>query len=288
MSALPLPPVPASLKPIAHLLKLAQEHETRDPVVTYWARLAALQSGMKMDKASKEALALLLPLMDWLEKEKKVLKENEAVSNEVVASAHVENYAMKLFAWADKQDRAAVFNKNVVKIFYTSGQLFEVMSVFGELSPENAHAKKYAKWKAAYINNCLKNGETPVPGPAGGDEEEEGEEGGAAGGAGGWAAPQIPDAASVPTPDAVPPPPAAAAAAMPTPAAAVPTPTPSAVPMPSAAAAATGGSSLTAEQISRTQKLCKFTVSALDYNDKATAITNLEKALRLLQTGSEN
>lgn len=32
--------------------------------------------------------------------------------------------------------------------------------------------KKYAKWKAAYIHKCLKTGETPVPGPIGGDEED--------------------------------------------------------------------------------------------------------------------
>lgn len=34
--------------------------------------------------------------------------------------------------------------------------------------------QKYSKWKAAYIHKCLKNGETPIPGPAGGDGEEEG------------------------------------------------------------------------------------------------------------------
>ena len=44
----------------------------------------------------------------------------------MVANAHLENYAMKLFLWADKEDRAANFNKNVVKAFYTSGILFEV------------------------------------------------------------------------------------------------------------------------------------------------------------------
>ena len=60
------------MKPIAHLLKTASEHETRDPVVTYWARLAALQNGLKIDKKSKESTAVLIPLMDWLEKEKKV------------------------------------------------------------------------------------------------------------------------------------------------------------------------------------------------------------------------
>lgn len=43
------------------------------------------------------------------------------------------------------------------------------------------HHCKYAKWKAAYIHKCLKTGETPVPGPAGGDDESFGEaEGGVA------------------------------------------------------------------------------------------------------------
>ena len=54
---------------------------------------------------------------------------NEAVSSEIVASAHIENYAMKLFEWADKEDRAARFGKNVVKSFYTAGNLFDIMQV---------------------------------------------------------------------------------------------------------------------------------------------------------------
>ena len=67
-----LPPLPNNYKPVGHLLKTAHEHETRDAVVTYWARLAALQNAMVIDKKSKEAKAVLIPLMDWLEKEKKV------------------------------------------------------------------------------------------------------------------------------------------------------------------------------------------------------------------------
>ena len=42
--SIPLPTaLPPSLRPIAHSLKTATEYETRDPVVTYWCRLAALQ-----------------------------------------------------------------------------------------------------------------------------------------------------------------------------------------------------------------------------------------------------
>ena len=99
-------------------------------------------------------------------------------SLQIVASAHVENYAMRLFVTADKQDRAANFGKNVVKCFYSAGVLFDVMETFGELSPESAHYRKYAKMKAAYIHNCLKNGETPVAGPLveEGEQEEQEEE----------------------------------------------------------------------------------------------------------------
>ena len=57
--SLQLPAVPPSLKPVQHLLKVgcvvhcetvlywavqvAGEHQTRDPVITYWARVTALQ-----------------------------------------------------------------------------------------------------------------------------------------------------------------------------------------------------------------------------------------------------
>ena len=104
---------------------------------------------------------------------------------------------MKLFEWADKEDRASKFGKNVVKAFYTAGNLFDIMQVFGELTPEVVHARKYCKWKAAYIHNCLKKGEIPIPGPVGGDEENKNEESGDAevegASGGGWAQPpQVP------------------------------------------------------------------------------------------------
>jgi len=37
--------------------------------------------------------------------------------------------------------------------------------------------RKYAKWKAAYINNCLKNGEIPQAGPLGEEEDTNDQEG---------------------------------------------------------------------------------------------------------------
>ena len=44
---------------------------------------------------------------------------------------------------------------------------------------------------------------------------------------------------------------------------------------------------LSPEQITRAQKLCKFAISALDYQDSASAVENLTKALNLVRTGQE-
>ena len=47
----------------------------------------------------------------------------------------------------------------------------EVMLLF--INVQIIGQRKYSKWKAAYINNCLKKGETPIPGPIGEDANNE-------------------------------------------------------------------------------------------------------------------
>ncbi|XP_046475773.1 vacuolar protein sorting-associated protein VTA1 homolog isoform X1 [Neodiprion pinetum] len=172
MPTLNLPECPTPLKSIQHFLKAATEHDQRDPVISYWCRLHALQTGLKLSTKTSEETGFLLKLMDWLEQTKKTQHENEAITNEVAAQAHLENYAHKLFMYADSNDRASNFGKNVIKAFYSSGVIYDVLTTFGELSEEAAQNRKYAKWRAAYIHNCLKNGETPVPGPMKGEGEE--------------------------------------------------------------------------------------------------------------------
>ncbi|XP_046688818.1 vacuolar protein sorting-associated protein VTA1 homolog [Homalodisca vitripennis] len=340
-----LPPCPASLRPIQHYLKTASEHDGRDSVISYWCRVYALQCALKIDKKSDEARLMLVALMDWLEKEKKKLSDNEAITNDIAAQAHIENYALKLFLWADGQDRAGQFNKNVVKAFYTAGFLMDVLSTFGEQTDEIQQNCKYAKWKAAYIHNCLRNGEIPVPGPVGGDE------GGVAPGSSASqpnigfedyhhsgptpsdsshsdpssnfqfpTPPSVPSSANFPTPPGAPSsvnfptPPGVPSTGnfpnppsgpnsftnLPTPASR-PAPSPSPSPVPSTTTVynpATDsvynpsingtGVKLQPDQISKAQKYCKWAGSALNYDDVPEAISNLQKALKLLTTGEDS
>ncbi|KAK2154682.1 hypothetical protein LSH36_260g01083 [Paralvinella palmiformis] len=297
-----LPPLPVSLKPIQHYLKTAVEHDKRDPAVAYYCRLYALQRGMELDKSSPEGRTFLLSLMDLAEKTKKEMSDNEAIKSEVVGQAHVEDYALKLFLYADNEDRAARFGKNVVKSFYTAGMLFDVLTQFGEPSEDIEANRKYAKWKAAYIHNCLKNGETPHPGPL--DDDENVPNPGEADG--------VPPNIGFPEPGAPMPPshPSISASqhtlppTQPTlppsqpvipPIQPVIPPTQPAVSQPNSnqvsqtwiPPANPAGVTLTAQEYQKAIKLCKYSISALQYEDPSTAVDNLAKALKLLTTGQE-
>lgn len=270
--------LPPSLKAIGHYVKIANENSARDPAVYYWCLYYAVQTGMKIDKKSPDAVKYLTGLLDTLETVKKQLHEIEAVTNEMVAQAHLEQFALKLFAYADTQDRAGVFNKNVVKAFYTSGHVFDCLSLFGELDENILQNRKYAKWKAAYIHNCLKNGETPVPGPMPDENEGEGGEF------------EIPGFSNLNVQDARPTeqthvdPPSNTGGHLP------PINQPQGGHMGGGAGATSapelgaggGGGKLTAAEYAKAQKLCKYAISSMDYEDTPAAIDNLQQALAIL------
>lgn len=287
-------PVPLNLKPIQAYLKIAEEHAKRDPAITYWCRFYAVQAGLKLNDKSPENSMFFLSLMDWLENEKKERQDNEAILNEIVAQAHIENYSLKLFLWADNEDRSGRFNKNVVKAFYTAGFIYDLVNTFGEPSEEVLHHRKYAKWKSTYIHNCLKNGITPVAGPLA-MEGEESEDSPPESGNFNFAErpnPEPPGATPYPVgglfnmsafqPEGM---------NLPVPGAHAPPSTPNGSSQLSPTASVTpqpeGGTSLRPEDFHKAQKYCKWAGSALQYEDVSTAVQNLQKALHLLTTGKD-
>ncbi|XP_054008614.1 vacuolar protein sorting-associated protein VTA1 homolog isoform X1 [Hylaeus anthracinus] len=288
-----LPEIPPPLKSLQQSLKIASTHDQRDPVVSYWCRLYALQRGLKLSTKTPEETNFLLKLIDWLETTKKESRDNEAITNDIAAQAHLENWALKLFLYADENDRASNFGKNVVQSFFTAGILYDVLTVFGELTEEAAQNRKYAKWKAAYIHNCLKNGETPVPGPI--DDNTENIDSG-----------KTMDEESVNTPTS---PKTKEGEEL------LNTNTDGSIDSSNtdsfdtprnpistgnigqwsselkedydASTRTEGGVELSLEQMNKAQKFIKWAGSALNYDDVPTAVSNLRKALHLLTTGEE-
>ena len=165
MAAETLPAPPPQLKAVQTYMKIAQDVERVDPIVSYWLRLFSTESALKIDRETPECKTFLSALIMWLENFKKSHKDSEAVTNSTVGQAHYENFVMSLFNKADTLDRAGTANTSTVKMFFMAAIIFEAMAVFGPITDEVTQRAKYAKFKAAYIQKCLKSGVTPKPGP---------------------------------------------------------------------------------------------------------------------------
>lgn len=198
----------------------------------------------------------------------------------------------------------------MVKAFYTSGILFDILDQFGNLSDDIEEKRKYAKWRAAYIHNCLKKGVMPTPGstivlndndeyndflpkseldkikgrtPEKEDNDDEG----------------FPESSSTPSSSNTPTVPPSWPNELPSqpllpnipsqPIAPSPTVTPSVPPSQNIQpiVSPSTNATLSPEQMEKAQKYCKYANSALNYDDVKTAIDNLQKALHLLQFGQE-
>lgn len=296
---MPFPPCPPEIKPIAHFLKVAEEHDARNIVVSYWARMHACQLAMKLtgDKKSNEVTKLLIALVESMEKTKKENMDNEGIINVTAAQALIEQYALQLFEYANAQDKAENFNKATIKAFYTAGLLMDVLEQFGPLEEGMQSKQKYAKWKAAYIHNCLKCGDVPIPGgpdehldnvihradmdladnePSSSEKEN------------------ITDPAIPPNPEIITPQPSVSP---PTPSSPYINPTPPQIPRQTSKEDSVNtyippdsnnSVTLSPDQVKKAQKYCKFADSALNYEDFNTAIDNLKRALMLLQTGKDS
>lgn len=302
---------PPQLKAIQAYIKAASDIDRVDPVVSYWIRLYSTETALKIDKDSPEAKKFLISIMTWLEQFKTLHQDDDRVTNQTVGQAHFDNFVMNIFNKADTTDREGAANKTTVTMFYMATILFDAMAVFGPLTEENLKRAKYAKFKAAYIQKCLKSGQVPKPGPIENvdleptdvqQSEQQSE------------LPSQPQPPILPTtpPSASPPkhydsprqPPASPAASnnhsnsnslvLPE------TPDREQSQSPSNNSSNQGGSSisktkfqaingqpLSVQDLVQGQKYCKFATSALQYDDVETAVANLEKALKLLKTGEK-
>jgi len=268
--------VPPNLKGIQTYMRLAKEYDKRDPTVAYFCRMHAIQKGIKIDSKSSDCKMFLLGLMDQLEQVKKDMVANgdEAVSNDIVGQAHVESKTVSLFIWADTQDRNGVFNKNITKAFYSANLLLEVLSQFGDLSDECKTMQKYSKWKATYLHKCAQTGETPIPGPEGSGFETDLEglaDPGMSNISLGDTFPSSQHPSNLPTnqnPQNIPGPSSQDSRTT-----QVPT-VPSNVP-----ASHLDASKIDIQQV---KKHCKFAMSSLEYEDIASAVDNITKALNML------
>ncbi|KAI0639666.1 Vta1 like-domain-containing protein [Trametes polyzona] len=174
---LALPPIPPELKSITPYLQRADELSTKDPVIAYWCAYYAAQQGIALKAKGASTRQFLIELLGLLEQMKTELGANDAVHDEPASAAYVENFALRIFAGADNEDRKGNATRNTAKKFLAAANFLELLRVFeadkAGIDISGIEEKiKYSKWKAADIAKAFREGRKPTPGPPGFASEE--------------------------------------------------------------------------------------------------------------------
>ncbi|KAJ7207402.1 Vta1 like-domain-containing protein, partial [Mycena haematopus] len=167
-----LPPTPVALKSIAPYLLRANELRATEPIIAYWCTYYAAQIGIGLKAKDTASRNFLFELLGALETMKKDIGPTDAIDIESASAAFVENFALRVFAMADNEDRSGAGNRSTAKKFLAAANFLEVLKTFPktEVSDSNEEKIRYAKWKAADIAKAYREGRKPTPGPAGGSD----------------------------------------------------------------------------------------------------------------------
>ena len=105
--------VPVEMKPCQPYLQRANELRQRDLFMAYQCELYAAQLGYKLLEQSpgKEAEQFLTTILDDLEAMKAELNDHPAVHDDHASSKYVLEFALRVFAAADEQERQGEVNK---------------------------------------------------------------------------------------------------------------------------------------------------------------------------------
>ncbi|KAI0721387.1 Vta1 like-domain-containing protein [Cerioporus squamosus] len=169
---LSLPPIPPELKAITPYLQRADELQKNDPVASYWCAYYAAQQGIALKVKESAARHFLFDLLGLLERMKTDIGPNDAVHDEPASAAYMENFALRVFAGADNEDRNGNVTRNTARKFLVAANFLEVLRTFdsdkaGLDLPAIEEKIKYAKWKAADISKAIREGRKPTPGAPG-------------------------------------------------------------------------------------------------------------------------
>ncbi|KAH9460057.1 hypothetical protein MJO28_004282 [Puccinia striiformis f. sp. tritici] len=154
-----LPASPAGLKSVNPYLQRAKEMEKVDPVISYWCAFHAAQTCMSIGHNQAESRDFLMGLLDLLEHAKSQLSDNDAITNNLAATAYVENFALKIFDGADKEDQHGLSTRTTAQRFLAAACFLEVLqSLTNQPEPDIIQKIKYSKWKAGSISKGIRDG----------------------------------------------------------------------------------------------------------------------------------
>ncbi|KAG1680210.1 hypothetical protein FOA52_000324 [Chlamydomonas sp. UWO 241] len=158
-------------------MQRAQEMQKADPKLAYYCRMYAVEQAFKFDKRAPAINDLVSAALGQMEKDKPSLGLDKAADR-----YHCEGVALKIFANADKADRAGKATIATAKAYLAASYFLDVLNHFEPVDGDILEKQKWSFWRAAEIRKAIREGRDPLP-PAGSDVSTAGE-GGLGGGQG--------------------------------------------------------------------------------------------------------
>ncbi|KAF9872588.1 hypothetical protein CkaCkLH20_10085 [Colletotrichum karsti] len=157
--------IPESLRQadITRFLNRARQLREHKPAITYWCEYWVINQilAKQLHNVDDESLSYTTNLMDRLEKTKTENAGEEAITDDAVGQAYVEQFAQEAFDRAEKVMRANRVTRTTADTFDAAATFLLLSQIWGPLDDETQKKVKYAKWNAARILKAIKEGKDP-------------------------------------------------------------------------------------------------------------------------------
>ncbi|KAL6711885.1 hypothetical protein ACN47E_002928 [Coniothyrium glycines] len=157
--------VPARLKSLqlASFAKRAAQLARFKPIITYWLRFYMVQKIIAggLHSADHECTAYTTDLMEKLEQAKAESPSEDALLDDVAASAYCEQFALQTLAKGEKEMAENRANGATADTLLAASTFLEILSIWNKDSSDIASKTKFAKYHALRIVKAIKAGEDP-------------------------------------------------------------------------------------------------------------------------------
>ncbi|KAF1949459.1 DUF605-domain-containing protein [Byssothecium circinans] len=158
--------IPAKLKAaqIAPFAKRAAQLDNHKPIISYWLRFYIVQKiiSANLHTADAECTTYTTDLMETLERTKAENPTEDAILDEVAASAYCEQFALQTFAKGDREMAANAVTKNTPDTLLAAATFLEMLAIWQkDTEPEIKSKQTFAKYHAVRIIKALQAGEDP-------------------------------------------------------------------------------------------------------------------------------
>ncbi|BFZ53719.1 hypothetical protein PYCC9005_000749 [Savitreella phatthalungensis] len=147
------------MKAIAAFITRADELEGIEPLVSYWLRLYAVQKALTLSERPPALEARLGELMTLLERAK---EDHPKVRDKSASKDHFNSFALRVFDNADKEARSGMATGATAQKFLAAATFLEACSIFDSNEEKDlVDRRKYARVQALRIQGALISGKDP-------------------------------------------------------------------------------------------------------------------------------